>query len=170
MIAKITHRELEEVMMEPDEQGVDEPYFIIQSKESGEHLLMISAGKNGVEFNKIYGFFHHYPQVLIYHCLYGQGILLVQKNDDSGEAKEIRIVSLRPGVEAEIPSGYGHTIINVGKNFLVMIDNALVDGEYLDTEAVKRKKGLAYYVIDKKGDIAFEKNPNYSYHPQIMSY
>lgn len=170
MLTKFTGRQLKDVLMDPESSQIDEPYFIIQSPLTKENLTVLLSGKNGIEFNKTYGFFHKFPGVLIYRTLYGQGIMIIQKNDEMGEAKEVRIVSLRPGVEIEVPSGYGHTVVNTGKNFLVVIDNAIENDENIDSDIVKAKKGLAYYVVDKKGEIAFEKNPNYNFHPQITSY
>lgn len=156
--------------MEPEAEGLEEPYFVIQSPLTKENLTILFSGKNGLEFNKTYGFFHKFPGVLIYRTLYGNGIMIIQKNDEAGEAKEVRIATLRSGVEIEVPSGYGHTVVNTGKNFLVVIDNAIEDNEYINFDIVKAKKGFAYYVVDKKGEIAFEKNPNYSFHPQIASH
>ncbi|MBI2595369.1 hypothetical protein HYW46_01380 [Candidatus Daviesbacteria bacterium] len=170
MLTKFSANKLKDVLAEPEAPGLDEPYFIIQSPLTKENMTVILSGKNGMEFNKTYGFFHNFQGILIYKTLYGQGIMIIQKNDERGEAKEVRIISLRPGVEIEVPSGYGHTVVNTGKNFLVVVDNAIENDENIDSDIVKSKKGFAYYVVDKKGEIAFEKNPNYSFHPQITSY
>lgn len=163
--------QLRNVLMEPKSKKViKEPYFTIRSNLNKETLTVLDAGTNGFEFNKTIGFFHLFPGVLIYRCLYGQGILIIQKSDESEEAKEVKVVGLRPGTEIEVPSGYGHTIINTGKNFLVMADNTPENGKFIDVEPLKKKHGLAYYVVDKKGDISFERNPNYNFHPQITTY
>lgn len=170
MVTTIKGEELKDVLMEPKAQTIKQPIFTIRSTTTQETIIVLEAGTNGSEFNKIVGFFHRFPGVLIYRCLYGQGLALIQKNDDDGEAKELRVASLRPGVEIEIPSGYGHTVINTGKNFLVVVDNAPENGQYIDVGAMKHKHGLVYYVVDKKGEIAFERNTNYSFHPQITAY
>ncbi|MBI2021371.1 hypothetical protein HYS93_00625 [Candidatus Daviesbacteria bacterium] len=169
MVTTITSRQLKDVLMDSKQPGIKESYFYIESPNNESNLTVLSPGKNGNEFNKTLGFFHRFPGVLIYRCLYGQGIIVIQKNDSDGEAKEFRVVGLRSGVEVEVPSGYGHTIINIGKNFLVTIDNAPKDSKYRDYETVKNKKGLVYYIIDKKGDVGFDSNPNYSFHPQITT-
>lgn len=169
MVTTITHKELQPVLMEPRSAGVKEPYFIIQGQ-NGENITVLAAGKNGSEYNKTFGSFHTFPGVEIYHCLYGQGILMMQRNDSEDEAKEIRIVSLRSGSVVEVPAGYGHCIVNTGKSFLVVADNAPQNGKVHNTESLQNKKGLAYYVVDKKGNISFEANKNYVYHPQISTY
>lgn len=155
--------------MEPKEPGVKEPYFVIRG-EGGQNITILTPGLNGREFNKTYGHFHNFQEVEIYHVVYGQGILIMQRNDESGEAKEFRMVSLRGGTTAEIPAGYGHTLINVGKTYLVVIDNSPIDPKAHNFESVKEKQGFAYYVIDKKGEIGFEPNLNYKLHPQIAAY
>lgn len=170
MVTKFTHRQLKDVLMEPEAKGIEEPYFIIHAEESNEDLIVLSGGKNGSEFNKTHGFFLNFHQILIYRCLYGGGILLLQKNDENGEAKEVRIITLRPGVETEVPSSWGHTVINTSKNFLVLASNIPDNEDHIDTESMKEKQGLAYYVIDRKGEIGFEKNHNYAFHPQIINY
>jgi oxalate decarboxylase/phosphoglucose isomerase-like protein (cupin superfamily) len=169
MVTTLTHKELQPVLMDPKTPGVKEPYFVIQG-ENGENITVLAAGKNGIEYNKTLGAFHTFPGVEIYHCLYGQGILIMQRNDSENEAKEIRIVSLRPGSSVEVPAGYGHCIINTGKSFLVVADNAPQTGKVHNSDSIVDKKGLAYYVIDKKGNISFEANSNYSFHPQISTY
>lgn len=166
MVTTYTHKDLEPVLLEPKSTGVKEPYFIIQG-ENGENITVLSAGKNGVEFNKTFGYFHTFQGVEIYHCLYGQGLILIQRNDGDHDAKEVRILGLRPGSMVEVPSGYGHTIVNTGKNFLVVADNAPQNPKTHDESLVRNKKGFVYYIVDKKGNVSFEQNPNYSFHPQV---
>lgn len=169
MIQVKTKQDLKDVLMEPQAPGIKEPYFII-SGEGGQNITVITPGTNGAEFNKTYGYFHQYPEVEIYHVVYGQGVLIMQRNDDMGEAKEIKIIGLRPGSTVEIPAGYGQAIANVGKNYLVVIDNSPVVLAKSDIEKITIKHGLAYYIVDKKGEIGFEPNPNYKLHPQISTY
>ncbi len=168
MILTFKHSDLIPVLMEPKLSGIKEPYFIIQG-ENGENVTVLSSGKNGLEFNKTLGSYHTFQGVVIIHCLYGQGILMMQRNNTEGEPKEVRVVSLRAGSIVEIPAGYGYTIANIGKNFLIVTDNAPQNPKLQDPEIIKSKKGLAYYIIDKKGNVSFEENPNYGFHPQITA-
>ena len=169
MIDNISRVQLKEVLMDYKDQGVKEPYFIIRG-EAGQNITLLTPGKNGDEFNKTYGHFHKYQGVEVYSVVYGQGVLILQRNDETGEAKEFKVASLRSGTTVEIPSGYGHCLVNVGKTYLVVIDNAPYGVKFHDLECVKQKKGFAYYVIDKKGEIGFEANPHYKIHPQVSTY
>ena len=162
-----THKDIEDVLMEPRAKGVKEAYFIMRA--ANQSITILNSGKNGIEYNKTHGHFHTYLGTEIYNCLYGQGILIMQRNDEEGEAKEFKIVSLTSGRQIEVPSGYGHCIVNVGKGYLVTLDNAPGDGKSHDYESVKIKQGFAYFVIERKGEIAFEPNPNYKLHPQIST-
>lgn len=168
MVVATTRQELKDVLMDVKAPGVKEPYFTI-SGEGGQNILIITPGVNGIEFNKTYGHFHTFQEVEIYHVVYGQGVLIMQRNDEMGEAKEIRVVGIRPGATVEIPFGYGHAIANVGKNYLVVIDNSPLGVKGNDTKDIRNKHGLAYYIIDKKGEVGFEQNPNYHIHPQIST-
>lgn len=169
MITTRTRAELKEVLMDPDSPGVKEPYFVIRG-EAGQNITVLTPGKNGDEFNKTYGHFHNWQGVEIYHVVYGQGVVVMQRNDEMGEAKEIRVAGVRPGISVEIPSGLGHALINTGKTYLVVVDNAPDEKNADNFEPVKEKHGFAYYIVDKKGEVGFEPNPNYRLHPQISTY
>jgi oxalate decarboxylase/phosphoglucose isomerase-like protein (cupin superfamily) len=167
MIQTKSHKELEDVLLEPKEKGVKEPYFVIRGDK--QNITVLSPGLNGHEYNKTYGHFHNYLGIEIYNCLYGQGILIMQRNNEEGDAKEFKVVTLHPGKQVEIPSGFGHSLINIGKNYLVVLDNAPNTPKSHNYESVKEKRGFAYYIVEKKGEIALELNSNYRVHPQISS-
>lgn len=167
MIITKTHKDIEDVLITPKAKGIKEPYFII--REVGQNITIVSSGKNGDEYNKTHGHFHTYMGVEIYTCLYGQGLLVMQRNDENGEAKEFKVITLYVGKQAEVPSGFGHSLINIGKGFLVTLDNAPDFVKSHDLLPVKTKRGFAYYVVEKKGEVAFERNPNYKVHPQIST-
>ncbi|MBI4037013.1 hypothetical protein HY385_01175 [Candidatus Daviesbacteria bacterium] len=169
MIQARTRSELKDVLMDPQALGVKEPYFVIRG-DGGQNITLLSPGQNGTEFNKTYGHFHNFPGVEIYHVAYGQGVLVLQRNDEGGEVKEFRVVTLRSGMTVEVPAGYGHALINIGRTYLIVTDNAPTDKNADNFEPVKEKHGFAYYVVDKKGEIGFEPNPNYRMHPQISTY
>lgn len=167
MITTVTKKEIEDILMDPKGSGVKEAYFIIQGEE--QDILVLNPGKNGQEFNKTEGYFRKDNGVGIFHCLFGQGILLMQRNDEEGEAKEFKMVTLQFGKQVVIPAGSAYAVVNIGKGFLVGLDNSLVDPKNKDFHSIKEKKGLAYYIVEKKGEVAFEANPNYSVHPQIAT-
>lgn len=166
MISAISHQRLKGVLMEPKEHGVKYPYYVI--KEDSQVILVVSPGKNGSEFNKTLCFFSNLTGVNVYQCLYGQGILMMQRNDEAGEAKEFRVVTLSFGRQVEVPAGSAMCIVNIGRSFLVVV-GPFIDEKDLDNKEIVEKQGLAYYIVEKKGEIAFEQNPNYSVHPQIST-
>ena len=168
MIITRTYKELEDVLMDPKGSKIKEPYCVILG--DGQDITVINPGKNGTEFNKTYGHLNKYQGVEIYQCLSGQGIVVLQRNDENGEAKEFKVATLSSGRQVEVPEGYGHCLVNVGKGYLVVLDNAPGHGpKYQDYSSVKAKKGFAYYIVEKKGEIGFEKNLNYRVHPQIST-
>lgn len=166
MVITKNQKDLKPILMEPEVLGVKNPYYII--REDSRVILVIAQGKNGVEFNKTTCFFSNSLGVNVYQCLYGQGIFLMQRNDEAGEAKEFKVVTLSQGRQVEVPAGLAICIINVGRNFLV-VHGPLIENEEPENKTIIERHGLAYYVIEKKGEIAFEQNLNYSVHPQIST-
>lgn len=167
MIISHVHKDLEDVLMEPKGTGIKEPYFVIRG--DGQSITILNPGLNGIEFNKTHGHFNNFKSVEIYTCLYGQGIVVLQRNDEAGEAKEFKVITIHSGKQVEIPSGYGHGLVNIGKGYLVVLDNSPLDPKAHDYQSVKRKRGFAYYIVEKKGEVAFEPNSNYSVQPQIST-
>lgn len=161
-----TRQQLKEVLKDPKAGGLKEPYYLTRNP-NGQQVTILTAGKNGDEFNKTYGYIYVFPEVEIYQVAYGRGVLIFQKNDETGEAKEVRVVSLKPGVTVEVPTGWVRCLVNVGKSFLIVLDNSIVNKNAYQTEIIKAKRGLVYYVVEKKGEISFEPNRNYRIHPQI---
>lgn len=167
MIIEKTAKDLKPALLDPKVKAVKDPFYIIEGDEA--EIFVVSAGLNGTEYNKTVGFFSSFLGVTTYQCLFGQGILLLQRNDEVGEAKEFKVVTLSFGRQVGVPAGWGSVLVNVGKSFLVVLRSGNVDGKYLDEKPVLEKQGLAYYVVEKKGEIAFEQNRNYRVHPQITT-
>lgn len=167
MVITKTNKDLKPVLMNPKSKGVKEPYFLIEGQQ--QTVFVVAPGLNGEEFNKTIGYFNNFPSVSVYQVAIGAGILIMQRNDDSGGAKEFKFVSLNPGRQVNVPTGWGVVFINTGKNFLVLVRNSTIEEKYLDSKPITTKHGLAYYAIDKKGDISFERNPSYRVHPQITT-
>lgn len=167
MVITKTFKDLRPVLMEKVNKGIKTPSYLIQDKE--QVIFVVSSGKNGIEFNKTVGYFSSFPGMTSYQCLYGQGILVMQRNDTLGEAKEFKVVILNSGKQVLLPAGWGMCIVNTGVSFLVVLRNSLLDADYEDTKPLIEKRGFAYYVIEKKGEISFERNPNYQVYPQITT-
>lgn len=153
--------------MDPNSKGVKEPFFLIEGEK--QVVFVVAPGLNGEEFNKTLGDFNDFPTVSVYQVALGQGILVMQRNDENGEAKEFKFVSLHAGRQINVPSLWAVCFVNTSKNFLVIVRNNVIDKKYLNAVPIIKKHGLVYYVIDKKGDISFEKNPNYRVYPQITT-
>lgn len=167
MIDIKTYKDLKPVVMEDGEVTLKNPYYEIS--DNGQKIFIIASGTNGVEFNKTVGYFNDYPGMQTYQCLYGQGILVMQRNDESGEAKEFKVVSLNQGRQVLVPAGWGMCVANTSLSYLVVLRNSSLDEKHVDEKPVIKKKGFAYFVVEKKGEISFEENPNYELHPQITT-
>ena len=91
----------------------------------------------------------------------------MQRNDEIGEAKEFKVVSLNIGRQVIIPAGWAMCLVNVGRGLLVVLGNFDINAKYITSIPIFEKKGLSYFVVEKKGEISFEQNPSYSVYPQI---
>ncbi|MBI2020067.1 hypothetical protein HYS94_01470 [Candidatus Daviesbacteria bacterium] len=167
MVKTIFRKDIKNVLMQPDSRGVKEAYYLILAKH--QTIFVVSAGLNGSEFNKTAGFISQTQGIQIYQCLNGQGLMLLQRNDEEGKAKEFKVMTLNQGKQVELPTGWAISLINIGKNFLVVVANINVDNSEFTTKPIEEKQGLVYYVLEKKGEIAFEQNSNYSVYPQITT-
>lgn len=160
--------DLKPVLMKGVKGEIKEPYSLIKNSE--QVIFVVTPGKNGSEFNKTLGYFSTYPGMQTFQCLYGSGVLIMQRNDQLDEAKEFKVVSLnanRPQVS--VPASWGMCLVNSGNNFLVVLRNSLLDAKYKQVQPLLKKRGFVYYIVEKKGEIGFEPNPNYRLHPQITT-
>lgn len=148
------------MVTEISQKGLKHPYYLI--KEGSQVIFVIPSGLNGVQFNKTKCLVASPTNSMIFQCLYGQGIAAMQRNDEVGEAKEFKVVTLSSGRQLEVAAGSYFAFVNVGRGFLVVL------GPEEEEEALE-KQGLVYDIVEKKGEIAFEQNPNYGVHPQISS-
>lgn len=167
MVTAYTARDLKPVLMKGARPEVKTPYYLINDGDN--EITVVSAGHNGSEFNKTAGYFNNFPGIQIFQCLYGQGILVMQRNDDRGEAKEFKVVSLNPGRQVLVPAGWGMCLINTSSNYLVVVGNSSLSEKYKETKTLLEKHGFAYFVVEKRGEISFEENHYYSLHPQITT-
>ncbi|MBI2597092.1 hypothetical protein HYW41_02970 [Candidatus Daviesbacteria bacterium] len=166
MIITKSAKDLKPVLMKGAKSGVKNPYYLIEDQD--QVIFVVAPGRNGIEFNKTLGYFSFFPNMQTYQCLYGQGVIVMQRNDDFG-AKEFKVVTINSNKQILVPAGWGMCLINTGTNLLVVIRSSRFDDKYLDTKPILEKKGFAYYIVEKKGEISFEENPNYSMHPQITT-
>lgn len=166
MVKSINTKDLKPVLMKGAQSEVKQPYYLIEDQE--QVIFVVSPGKNGSEFNKTLGYFSNFPLVQTFQCLYGQGIILMQRNDSFG-VKEFKVVTLNANRQVLVPAGWGVCLINTGISYLVVLRIGNADEKYQDIEPILEKGGFAYYIVEKKGEISFEENPSYSFHPQITT-
>jgi len=167
MVIAKQKEDLKPVMMDGVKPEIKDPYYLI--KDENQLIFVVSPGRNGVEFNKTVGYFSNFPGMQTYQCLYGQGVFVLQRNDEVGEAKEFKVLSLNPGRQILVPAGWGICLVNSGNALLVVLRNSFLDEKHKDPKPIIEKKGFAYYIVEKKGEISFEENPNYKTHPQITT-
>ena len=167
MVIIKTNKDLKPVLMQGAKADVKTPYYLIKDKD--QLIFVVTSGKNGSEYNKTVGYFSNFTGMQSYQCLYGQGIMMMQRNDEEGDAKEFKVFTLNPGRQVLVPAGWGICIVNTGNALLVVLRNSFLDEKYKDSKPIVDKHGMAYYVVEKKGEISFEENPNYSLHPQIST-
>lgn len=153
--------------MEKVIRGIKNPYYLIE--DNGQVIFVVTPGHNGTEFNKTEGYLSTFPAAQTYISLYGSGILLMQRNDEIGEAKEFKLVTLNPLKQISVPAGWSLCLINTGSAYLVVLRSTGPDKKYMETKPIIEKGGLVYFVVEKKGEITFEPNPNYKVHPQITT-
>lgn len=165
MIVTKTIKDIKPVLMESTKKVVKDPYELIVDKT--QVIFVVSPGLNGVEFNKTAGYLNHFSGMQNYQCLNGSGILLMQRNDEMNEAKEFRMARLHPHKQVDVPAGWFVCLVNTGNKFLVVLRNSTSNEKYQTPKPILEKKGFAYYVVEKKGEITFDQNPNYQLHPQI---
>ncbi len=166
MVVQKKAEDLKPVLIKGVRAQVKYPYYLIEEQE--QVIFVVTPGKNGSEFNKTLGYFSNFPGMQTYQCLYGSGILLMQRNDLIG-VKEFKVVTLSANRQVLVPAGWGMALVNTGNNFLIVYRNSLLAEKYQDEKPILKKGGLAYFVVEKKGEISFEENPNYSFHPQITT-
>src|SRR3989344_74812 len=139
MVITKTNKDLKPVLMDPKAKGVKEPFYIIEGQE--QIIFVVSPGVNGVEFNKSIGHFYKFQGVQVYSLSFGQGVLLMQRNDELDEAKEFKFVNLNSGRQVAVPSGWATCLVNTGKNFLIVVRNSVLLPKYLNEKSVIKKHG-----------------------------
>lgn len=169
--------ELKSVLKDPDSTGPDPVYLVYRdiddpSKPEGMRadITVLWPGTIGTELTKTHGHYHIGDGVEPYQLLSGSGILLIQKPDFNYEGLEaVRLVKLVPNQPIEVPSGWGHTLVNIGSEPLVTLN-------YQDPEiqplysAFDKKRGAAYYVLADPAGMKLEANPSYGHVPKLQTF
>ena len=160
-----THEKMQEVLMHPDAQGLAIHYYMIRGGSTKSNITVWESGTVGDEYIKTYGHYHIGNLDETYRILQGEGIALLQKmvveNDIPNPERiaEFKAIRVKAGDSVYMPSGYGHLVVNTGREWLVTTDNSPVAeaGDsasmpgHADYELVKRMRGFAYYVVEREG-------------------
>lgn len=180
-----THKKMREVLLWPESAGPKIHYFMIRGGKSKTNITVLESGKIGGEYIKTYGHYHVGKLEETYIILEGKGFVIMQerikdKNNKpiDTEIKNLKAIKVKAGDKIFIPSGWGHLLINTGTTWLVSSDNSPVTfGDknpvsmpgHADYKPFKRLRGAGYYVVEKNGKPAFQKNKNYLSVPKIKS-
>jgi len=133
-------------------------YYEFAAEESPGHLTIgltvLHPGRVGREYFMTRGHFHEKDSAEFYYGLHGEGILLIQSR--TGETDYI---TLKPGVIAYVPPGWGHRTINTGRRKFVFLFAYPSDAGH--DYGIVREKGFAKIVVEEKGKPKIVDNPRY---------
>jgi len=172
-----------EVLMNPEAKGPDVHYHMVRGGKNLRNITIWEPGKVGNEYIKTYGHYHVGDISETYWIVYGEGITIAQKRvvGSDGEPvdeeiEEIRIVKVKAGEAVFMPRGWAHASVNIGKTFFATADDSPVNFEdvdpsslpgHADYEPIKKMRGMAYYIIEEKGQPTLVKNPAYKKVPEV---
>ena len=170
--ASRTHERMKEVLMDQAAPGPDLHYYMIRGGSQKRNVTILETGTVGGEYIKTYGHYHIGDLDETYWFSHGEGVVIQQKLVDADEpsvVSEFKAIRVKADDSVYMPPGYGHLMINVGKEWLVMVDDSPVEGPqdsasmpgHADYESVKVMRGFAYYLVEKKGIPTLVKNPLY---------
>lgn len=178
------HEKMKEVLLHPDAPGPKFHYYMIRGGADKTNITVWETGTVGGEYIKTYGHYHVGDLDETYNIASGQGILLLQKrkedkdgNPIDDEIESFMAIPVKKGDRLFIPSGMGHLVVNIGKVWLVTVDDSPVNMEekdpvslpgHADYEAVKKMRGFAYYVIEENSKPTLVKNPAYKSVPEAQ--
>lgn len=170
-----TLEDLRPVLKDPQTSGPEVVYWVFGDVTEGgdwTNITIWTPGKIGEEYPKTYGHYHGVQVDEIYRVIGGEGILQLQKKHiENGEwiegiIDEVLLVKARAGDELVIKPEYGHCWSNIGKSPLITYDNWSFGHTQADYEPIEKHQGLAYYLVEEKGEVKTIPNPNYKNLPQ----
>src|SRR3989344_2538843 len=170
-----SHEKMKDVLMNPDASGPAIHYYMIRGGSKKRNITVWESGTVDGEYIKTYGHYHVGKLDETYWILQGEGIALLQKMvEEHGKPipnriEEFKAVPVKAGDSVYMPPGYGHLVVNTGKEWLVTADNSPVLGAedsasmpgHADYEAVKQMRGFAYYVVERDSKPALVPNKLY---------
>lgn len=169
-IIKRKLEELKEVVSDPKAQGPEVVYQVYRGIGAKDDemisITVMPPGKIGREYVKTHGHYHQGKGEETYLVLSGKAIFLLQKQSVGGKIDEARLVERRSGEEYVIPEGFGHCLINISGETIVVADwEASQTGHVYDE--IRKKKGMAYFLLEGEGGVEAVANPNYGVLPPL---
>jgi len=169
-----TLEQLKPVLISSKSKGPDPVYFVFQELEDKKwaNITIIQNGKLGTEYPKTYGHYHGTDVNETYKVLAGEGVMQLNKkhmdgeNWDSSKVDAVYLVRAKEGDEITITPEYGHSWSNVGDLPFITFDNWTSGHTPTDYEDVEKHHGLAYYLVEEKGQPKAIPNPNYQHCPK----
>lgn len=170
------HEKMKDVLMNPSASGPAVHYYMIRGGKNKRNITIVETGTVGGEYIKTYGHYHEGQLDETYWFVQGEGVVLKQKRAEEGgvphadKIADFVAIRVKPGDSVYMPPGYAHMMANVGKEWLVMVDDSPVEGAddsasmpgHADYKPVQDMRGFAYYVIEREGKPALKRNANYS--------
>jgi glucose-6-phosphate isomerase len=129
--------------------------FITDNSDMVLGTTRVQPGKIGDEYYMTKGHFHEVGnQPEIYHCVHGEGFLIMMTREG-----EFQISQWRAGSITHIPPQYAHRVINTGVTPLVFVAtfHAAAGHDYGFIE----EKGFRYLILDKGGQPVQILNPKW---------
>ena len=174
-LAARPHEKMKDVLMHPEAEGPAIHYYMIRGGSEKRNITIWESGTVGGEYIKTYGHYHIGDLDETYTVLAGEGIALLQKLvlengvPQIDRVEEFKAIEVKAGDSIYMPAGYGHLVVNTGKDWLITSDDSPVFGAddsssmpgHADYEMVRKMRGFAYYVVEKDGAPALVANPLY---------
>ncbi len=162
------------ILKNPNTLGPDPVYWVFSevSANRWENMTVIVSGLYGDEYPKTFGHYHEVGVDETYHLVAGDGVLQLQKKKIvagkwiQDEVEEVFLVRAKPGDNLLITPEYGHSLSNISKGPLISFDDWRSGHQPSDYEVIEKLQGLAYYLVEEKGEVRAIPNPNYKNLPE----
>jgi glucose-6-phosphate isomerase, archaeal len=119
-------------------------------------LSIVHPGKVGDEYFMTKGHFHAVLDVAeVYHCLTGQGVMVME--DPAGEWS---VAELRPGVVLYVPPCWAHRSVNTGRDADLITFFACPGHSGHDYGSIEQQ-GFRKLVVEQAGQPALVDNPRW---------
>jgi glucose-6-phosphate isomerase, archaeal len=170
-----THKEMRDVLMNPDAEGPEIHYYMIRGGSEKRNITVWESGTVDGEYIKTYGHYHVGELEETYTVIAGEGIVILQGHMSNNSVESFQAIKVKAGDKVHIPKNTGHLAVNIGKTWFVTSDDSPVNFEekdpvglpgHADYSQFKRMQGAAYYVVEKNGKPELVKNPRYKKVPE----